>query len=531
MNVRDAFYEILRRHGITTIFGNPGSNELPLLRDFPDDFRYILALHEGAAIGMADGFAQATGRPALVNVHSAAGTGNAMGNLTNTQSGHVPVIVTSGQQTRRYAAVNAMLTNVDAPMLARPLVKWSCEPLRPEDVPLALSKGILYATSAPAGPVYISLPLDDWDHDAEADALEHLKARVVHGQPTVSAESLAPLEDVLAAATNPAMVLGPGIDNRVGWDAAVRLAEQLALPVFVAPSPSRCPFPTRHPNYRGILPASITGVSQQLQGHDVVVAFGAAIFRYHAPSEGDYLPPDTALWAVTSDADEAARAPIGRILVGDPSAALSTLADATRAMRRASLPSRDRDQCLDETGPAFSPESILDALDAAKSANTVIAHEWTSVDTAWDRLDLSRPGSLYFPASGAIGWGVPAAIGLQLGDPSRRVLAIIGDGALHYTVSALWTAAHYRVPVVFVVARNHEYGALKSFARLLDATDAPGLDLPDIDILGIATGYGIPAVQADSLADLTDLVREALSGDGPRLIQVQQRPLSGYGER
>jgi benzoylformate decarboxylase len=135
MNVRDAFYDILRTHGITTIFGNPGSNELPLLSDFPDDFRYILALQEGAAIGMADGFAQATGRPALVNLHAAAGTGNAMGSLLNTQWGHVPVIVTSGQQARRYTELNAYLTNVDAPKLVEPLVKWSHEPARPQDAP------------------------------------------------------------------------------------------------------------------------------------------------------------------------------------------------------------------------------------------------------------------------------------------------------------------------------------------------------------------------------------------------------------
>ena len=135
MNVRDAFYEILRAHGITTIFGNPGSNELPLLSGLPDDFRYVLALQEGAAIGMADGFAQATGLPALVNLHAAAGTGNAMGNLVNTQAGHVPVIVTSGNQARKYTEVKAYLTNVDAPRLVEPLVKWSHEPARPQDAP------------------------------------------------------------------------------------------------------------------------------------------------------------------------------------------------------------------------------------------------------------------------------------------------------------------------------------------------------------------------------------------------------------
>jgi benzoylformate decarboxylase len=143
MNVRDAFYDILRTHGITTVFGNPGSNELPLLQDFPDDFRYILALQEGAAIGMADGFAQATGGPALVNLHAAAGTGNAMGNLINTQSGHVPVIVTSGQQARKYTELTAYLTNVDAPKLVEPLVKWSHEPARPQDAPQSLSNAIL----------------------------------------------------------------------------------------------------------------------------------------------------------------------------------------------------------------------------------------------------------------------------------------------------------------------------------------------------------------------------------------------------
>jgi benzoylformate decarboxylase len=185
MNVRDAFYEILRTHGIATIFGNPGSNELPMLQDFPDDFRYVLALQEGAAIGMADGFARATGKPALVNLHAAAGTGNAMGNLLNTQWGHVPVIVTSGQQARKYTELNAYLTNVDAPKLAEPLVKWSHEPARPQDIPQSLSKGILLATAAPAGPVYLSLALDDWDHDADVSALGHLKSRVIDGNPVV----------------------------------------------------------------------------------------------------------------------------------------------------------------------------------------------------------------------------------------------------------------------------------------------------------------------------------------------------------
>ena len=220
MNVRDAFYDILRSQGITTVFGNPGSNELPLLQDFPDDFRYILALQEGAVIGMADGFAQATGKPSLVNVHAAAGTGNAMGNLINTQSGHVPVIVTSRQQARRYTELEAYLTNADAPKLAESLVKWSHEPARPQDAPQSLSNAILLATAAPSGPVYLSLPLDDWDQDADASALGHLKSRVIDGNPVVPEEALVRLRDRLAAAQNAIMVAGPDIDAPAGWDGA-----------------------------------------------------------------------------------------------------------------------------------------------------------------------------------------------------------------------------------------------------------------------------------------------------------------------
>jgi benzoylformate decarboxylase len=525
VNVRDAFYEVLRSHGITTIFGNPGSNELPLLHDFPDDFRYVLALQEGAALGMADGYALATGRPSLLNVHSAAGTGNAMGNLTNTQAGHVPVVVTSGQQARRYAAVDAMLTNVDATALAKPLVKWSDEPRRAQDVPQALSRGILLAASAPAGPVYLSLPLDDWDQEADEAALAELTARAVRGNPVVSEQALDLLRDRLSAAANPLMVVGPGVDDLAGWDGATRLAERLALPVVVAPSPSRCPFPTRHPSYRGILPANIPAVAERFKGHDLVVAFGAAIFRYHEFIEGDYLPAGAELWAVTSDPDEAARAPFGQALVGDPSDALTRIADTMPATARPPLDAPAAPDAADVTGPGFTAEAILEALDAATDETTVVANEWTSVDTAWDRLAVSRPGSLFFPAAGGLGWGLPAAIGLQLGDPSRRVLAILGDGALHYTVSALWTAAQYDVPVVFVVARNREYRALKEFTRVMNAPGSPGLELPDMDIPAIANAYGVPALRVDRLSELTRLVKEGLAGDGPRLVEVPERRL------
>jgi benzoylformate decarboxylase len=462
MNVRDAFYEVLRAHGITAIFGNPGSNELPMLSDLPDDFRYILALQEGAVIGMADGFAQATGQPVLVNVHAAAGTGNAMGNLVNTQAGHVPVIVTSGQQARRYTELKAYLTNVDAPRLVEPLVKWSHEPARPQDTPQSLSKAIFMAAAAPAG-----------------------------------------------------------------WDGAMRLAESLSLPVLIAPSPSRCPFPTSHPNYRGILPANIPAVASRLDGYDLVVVFGAPVFTYHEFADGDYLPAGTELWAVASDPDEAARAPVGHLLIGDPADAVKRLADTMPGAGRPAL-ARQPLPAADTAGPAFTAEAIMDAVNAAKTDSTVIAHEWTStMVTAWDRLEITRPGSLYLSAGGGLGWGLPGAIGLQLADPARRVVALLGDGAVHYSVSGLWTAARHNIPVVFVVARNSEYRALKEFSRFMHDPDAPGMELPGMDIPGIAAAYGVRSETVKSLADLTRAVKDGLSSDKPSLIEISERRIDG----
>jgi benzoylformate decarboxylase len=497
MNVRDAFYDVLRAHGITTIFGNPGAAELPLLREFPHDFRYILALQEGAAIGMADGYAQATGRPALVSLPAAAGPGDSRAHRASSQSGHLPVIVT----------------------------EWSHQPARPQDVPRALSTGIFLATAPPAGPVYLSLPLDDWDHDADLGALGHLRSRSVDGCPIVPAPVLARLRDRLAAARSPVLVAGPGIDSQAGWDGAVRLAEKLALPVLVAPSPSRCPFPTRHPNFRGILPAGLPALASHLDGHDLVVAFGAAVSRGHELAAGDCLPAGCELWAVTADPDEAARAPFGHILVGDPADALTRLAGALPAASRPPLPARASLARADTAGPPFTDEAILDALDAAVTGSTVIAHEWTPAAANWDRLALTTPGSLYLSASGGPGQALATAIGLQLGDPSRRVLCLLGDGALHAAASGLWTAAQYSVPVVFVVVRDSGNAARQQFTRLMEAPDS-GLGPSGRDSIALAASYGIAAQRAVSLAVLTGTVREALAAGQPRLIEISRRPLA-----
>jgi benzoylformate decarboxylase len=342
----------------------------------------------------------------------------------------------------------------------------------------------------------------------------------------VPGDALGRLRDRLAAAQNPVMVAGPGIDTPAGWDGAVRLAEKLSLPVLVAPSPSRCPFPTRHPSFQGILPASIPAVASHFDGHDLIVAFGAPIFMYHEFADGDYLPAGAELWAVTADPDEAARALAGRVLLGDPAEALGRLADTIAGAGRPPL-AREALPQAGTTGPAFTEEAIMDAVNAAKTDSTVIAHEWTStMVSVWDRLEITRPGSLYLSAAGGLGWGLPGAIGLQLGDPSRRVVALLGDGAVHYSVSGLWTAAQHNIPVVFVVARNSEYRALKEFSRFMHDPDAPGMELPGLDIPGIAASYGIQSERVKTPGDLTRAVKDGLSSDRPSLIEIGQRRIA-----
>ena len=234
--VRETAYQLLRQHGLTTIFGNPGSNELPFLADFPSYFRYFLALHEGVAIGMADGYAQATGKPALVNLHAAAGTGNAMGSLANAQASHSPLTVTAGQQVRSTVGVEPLMTNVDAGQLPRPLVKWSYEPASAQDVPRAFSQAVFTAMLPPRGPVYLSIPYDDWNASV-AGNFEVILARKVSGESTLPDAVIATLLRRLASARSPVLVLGADVDAAAGEADAVLLAEKQNLRSGLRPPP------------------------------------------------------------------------------------------------------------------------------------------------------------------------------------------------------------------------------------------------------------------------------------------------------
>src|SRR5947209_3900650 len=254
--VRESAFELFRAHGMTTIFGNPGSTELPMLADFPDDFSYVLGLQELVVVGMADGYAQASGKPTHVNLHTAPGVGNAVGGLFNAQANKAPLVVTAGQQVRPQVTIEANLTNRDATVGPQPYVKWAHEPPRAADVPAILARAIASASLPPRGPVFVSIPMDDWREEADEDRTANASRRIVVGRAAPDPAALAQLASELESARSPVLVAGPDIDWSGGWDAAIALAEKQRLPVWASPATggSRLGFPEAHPQFVGILP-------------------------------------------------------------------------------------------------------------------------------------------------------------------------------------------------------------------------------------------------------------------------------------
>src|SRR4051794_18609114 len=524
--VREAVFEMLRARGMTTIFGNPGSTELPMLRDFPDDFRYVLGLQEAVAVGMADGFAQASGLPTQVNLHTAPGVGNGMGAIFNARANKAPLVVTAGQQARSLMTLQANLTNRDAARMPHPLVKWSYEPPRAEDVPHAIARAAHAASLPPRGPVFVSIPMDDWDAEVDADAVRHQTTRSVYGRAAPDPEAVRALARRLESASRPVLAVGPDVDASGGWDAAVALAEKQRLPVWATPAPGggRIGFPEGHPAFQGVLPPAVGPVSEVLKGHDLIVVVGSSVFPYYPNIPGPLLPEGAALVAITSDDDEAARAPMGDALVADPALALEALvAEVGESQREAPQPLAPAEPVPEED--PMSPSTAATVLAEVFPDDGILVLESPSSTLAMrNRLRLSKPGSYYFGAGGGLGFGLAAAIGVQLAQPSRQVVCVVGEGSAQYAITALWTAAAYDVPVTFLVLRNDEYAILKWFGQLENVSGAPGLDLPAIDTVAVARGYGVSARAVAGREQLGDALEGALGSGEPRLIEVRVAP-------
>jgi benzoylformate decarboxylase len=526
-SVRDASFELFRRHRMTTIFGNPGSTELPMLGPFPEDFRYVLGLQEAVAVGMADGFAQASGNVAHVNLHTAPGVGNGVGAIFNARANRAPLLVTAGQQARSLITMQANLTNRDAVEVPKPYVKWSHEPPRAADVPFALAQAIHNASLPPAGPAFVSIPMDDWLVEVERVDYASQIARTVGGRAQADPRQVAALAKRLRAAKRPVFVAGPDIDASGGWDVAIELVDSQRLPVWASPPTggSRIGFPESHPAFQGMLPPAVGPLAQTLADYDLVLVAGSSVFPYYPNIPGDFLAEGTELVAITCDPDEAARAPMGEAIVADVALTLRALADELSEPSDREPPPARVELEAPQAGEQLSGGEVHGVLAELFPPEGIVVLESPSSTAALrNQLRLSRPGSYYFSASGGLGFGLSAAVGVQLAQPERQVVCVLGEGSAQYAITAFWTAAAYAVPVKFLVLRNNEYSILKWFASLESVTGAPALDLPSLDVAATARSYGVPGVSVSARDDLHGALAEAFTQDGPRLVQVDVAP-------
>jgi benzoylformate decarboxylase len=525
-----AFYNLLRSYDMRTVFGNPGSTEQPMLKNFPSDFDYVLGLQEASVVAMADGFSQATRKPVLVSLHTSAGTGNGMGNIMTAYHNKTPLVIVAGQQTREMLIGEPMLANREAEMMPKPWVKWSYQPVRAQDVPAALIKAIAVATMPPAGPVYLSIPLDDWD----AKVISTPIPRAVSTRFAPDPEQLSSFASRITKAKNFALILGQEVDKSLGWDAAVKLAELLGAPVYQAPLAERAVFPERHALYKGSLPIARGPLSDKLTGYDLVLVVGAEVWRYYPYVPGPVVPPGLELLHITNDPHDAATALTGDSLLSDARLALEGLYQLLHStVEKPSLESKAPEPSA-EKAPAQSVEkpevSVMTASDAwtaiaqLRPKNAVLVQE--SPSNGADLIQVwpaEQPESYFTFASGGLGWNAPAAVGIALAQKknktSRPTVLAVGDGSLHYSVQSIYTAVQQKVKLIYLVPRNEEYAILKEFAILEETPNVPALDLPGLSAQAIAKAYSCPAFYANNPAELQKHFEEALKTDGPTLIE------------
>lgn len=512
--VRTAVFDLLRAHGIDRVFGNPGSTELPMFKDFPGDFAYVGALQESVALGMADGHAQALGRPALVNLHSAVGMGHAMGALFTAWRNRTPLIVTAGQQSRPLLLHDPFLMANRPTELPQPYVKWACEPARAADVPQAFARALSIATSWPQGPVFLSIPADDWD--AEADLAAY---RPPSPQPGPDPEWTDGIAEALLAADRPALVVGGEVDRDGGWDEAVGIAEALDLPVYAPPMEGRVGFPQSHELFAGTLPADPEGVVARLAKHDAILVLGARVFTFHVDGPKPFHPPNARIFQVSSDPDILAAAPAGEAMQA------STRLTAAAIRARLGRPSRNHGgRPLPEAEPsaAIGYPLLLSTLDRLRDPEATIVEEGpTARPLLPDHLPIDRPARFITCASGGLGFGMAAAVGAALARPEHRTIALIGDGAAMYAIQALWTAARERANVGFVILDNGRYAALDGFGAHFGIENPPGCDLSGLDFAALAEAQGVPGARVEAPEELEGALKAVLEPGGPALLDVR----------
>jgi benzoylformate decarboxylase len=507
--VREAAFRVFEHFGIDRLFGNPGSTELPMLKAMP--FPYVQGLNEAVVVGMADGYARASGKPALVNLHSSAGTGHSLGNLFTAYKNNTPLVVTAGQQARSILPHDPFLYAERPSEFPRPFVKWALEPARAEDVPLALIRAFATALTPPMGPVFVSIPVDDWDRECELPALPDLTLRTLPDP-----GGIARIAAMLNAASKPALVLGTGCANSGGWSAALALAEKAGLAVWAAPYAARETFPEDHPQFAGFLPAWRDQIQRLLAPFDAILVAGAPVFTYHVEGSGPHWPEHARLMALSEDANHLAALPGGGGVLGEVRGGLEALAGQVEAR-----PFSGTSHQLKDPEPEMTAAYVLKRVAALRPADAVIVEEApTARGPEHDTLPITREGGFYTCASGGLGYSLPAAIGVAMAQPDK-VIAILGDGSAMYTIQGLYAARNEAANVSFVILNNAAYAALTGFSAEFGMNHVPGCDLSGIDFVKLAEAQGLAGRRADSVDGLDEALEWSFAQAGPSLLDVR----------
>jgi benzoylformate decarboxylase len=515
--VRDATFDVLRDGGLTTIFANPGSTEIPFLAGLPEDLRFVLALHEGSVVGMATGWAIGGGEPALCVLHTTAGLGNAVGALATARVNRAPLVVLVGQQDRRHLALEPFLAGRLRGLAGEYPVSFE-EPARPQDVPAAIARARHGAATA-RGPALVVVPMDDWLAPAPA-AHEPLGPTRLIGANAADRAAVAELAGLLEECAHPVLVVGAGADDAASWAALTALAERLGSPVWQEPFGARAGFPQDHPLFAGHLPADRGGLRESLEGHDLVLVVGAPVFRQYAYEPGPLVPAGARVALVTDDPAEAHRSPAELALLGSPSAVCEALLDrlpsgagSAAAFRRPAPPAAPAPPA---PGEPLRAGHVLAALAERLPADAVLIEEAPSNRPELHaRLPARRPLGFLSAAMGGLGFALPAAVGLRMALPDRPVVAVVGDGSSLYAIQGVWSAAHYGVGALFVVLSNGGYAIMDRMAER-EGQAGPWPSFADIDISAAARSLGCPAVRIERHGDLLKAFDEALPDLGRR---------------
>jgi benzoylformate decarboxylase len=535
------FLDILHSEGVEMIFGNPGTTELPLLDAFvvEDRLRYILGLNEVVVMGMADGWAQATGRLAVCNLHAAPGLGNAMGMLYNAAKAGAPILVTAGQQDMSIRLTEPLLWD-DLATMARPLCKWSFEVSSIAELPRAVRRAAKVALTAPTGPVFLSIPGDVLTAIAPDDLNIGAPTRIgraVRGDAAAVASAAA----MIRAASNPIIFAGDCIANNDAFAEMTAFAEAVGAPVYMEGMANRAAFPSNHPLYAGTVPRMTPALRAATRDHDLVISIGADLLTQSQATGVEGLEPGKPLVHLDDNPWEIGKNfPAAAAIQGCPKATLPDLTAQVQgcgADRRAGVEAKiaaAKAALLAKAEAAMAaspldPMSVLKRLGEAMPDDAIIIEELLSsgMNMVRSLLPATRPDSWFGMRGGGIGVALPQAAAIKLAKPDRPVVALSGDGSLMYSAAALWSLAHYKLPVVTIVFNNSSYRILKQRTRAIGDHAAredryPAMDLtePAIDFMALATAHGVKGVRVESIPALIEAFQAALASDAPTLIEV-----------